>query len=119
MALLQILVDILLPVFLIVGAGAVAGRKLDLDAKTLTRLVYWIVAPIFVFDILASADLSAGLVGQLMGATILAMAGAGVVAWLSAKALRRPHSISSAGVLSSVYGNVGNFGLAIVAFTFG
>lgn len=119
MALLRIFVDILVPVFLIVGAGAIAGRKLKLDAQTLSRLVYWIVGPVFVFQILATADLSAGLVGKLLGASALAMAGSGIVAWFLAKASRRPTQVASAGVLSSVYGNVGNFGLAIVAFTFG
>ena len=119
MGLARIFIDILLPVFLIVGAGVVAGRTLDLDPRTLSRLVYWIIGPVFVFDILAGADLSSGLVGKLLGASAIAMAGSGLLAWILAKASRRPTSIASAGVVSSVHGNVGNFGLAIVAFTFG
>ncbi|VAV96460.1 hypothetical protein MNBD_ACTINO01-2013, partial [hydrothermal vent metagenome] len=62
MRLASIFLDILLPVFLIVGAGAVAGRKLQLDTKSLSRLVYWVVGPVFVYSVLATADLSAGLV---------------------------------------------------------
>jgi malate permease and related proteins len=117
--LVSIFVEILLPVFLVVGAGAAAGRKLHLDTKSMSRLVYWIVGPVFVYSVLAAADLSAGLVGQIVAATVLAVLGSGIVAWLSARVLGRPVRIGSAGVLSSVYGNVGNFGLAIVAFTFG
>jgi len=119
MGLTEIFVEILLPVVLIISAGAVAGRLLDIDTKTLSRLVYWVIGPVFVYSVLANADISASLVGQLVGATILAVAGSGVAAWVSARAFRRPVRVASAGVLSSVYGNVGNFGLAIVAFTFG
>ncbi len=119
MRLASIFLDILLPVFLIVGAGAVAGRTLELDTKSLSRLVYWVVGPVFVYSILATADLSAGLVGRILAATMLAVLGSGIVAWLSGRVLGRPVRTRSAGVLSSVYGNVGNFGLAIIAFTFG
>ncbi|MFV1963703.1 MAG: AEC family transporter, partial [Acidimicrobiia bacterium] len=119
MGLVSIFVEILLPVFLVVGAGTVAGRKLQLDTKSLSRLVYWVVGPVFVYSVLATADLSVGLVARILGATMLAIFGSGIVAWLSARVLDRPVRIGSAGVLSSVYGNVGNFGLAIVAFTFG
>ncbi len=119
MGLANIFVEILLPVFLVVGTGAIAGRTLELDTKSLSRLVYWVIGPVFVYSVLATADLSAGLVGRLLTATMLAVLGSGIVAWLSARALGRPVRVGSAGVLSSVYGNVGNFGLAIVAFTFG
>ncbi|VAV94024.1 hypothetical protein MNBD_ACTINO01-1200, partial [hydrothermal vent metagenome] len=96
-----------------------AGRKLQLDTKSLSRLVYWVVGPVFVYSVLATADLSAGLVGRILAATMLAVLGSAVVAWLSGRVLGRPVRTRSAGVLSSVYGNVGNFGLAIIAFTFG
>jgi len=118
-ALLRIFADILLPVFLVVGIGIVAGRRLDLDARTLSRVAYWILGPVFVFDILARADLAAGLVGRLVLATLLAVAGAGLVGWLIARASGREPQVVAATLSTSVYGNVGNFGLAIVAFTFG
>ncbi|MCL1598051.1 MAG: AEC family transporter, partial [Actinomycetia bacterium] len=119
MELARIFIDILLPVFLIVGAGAVAGRLLDLDTRSLTRLVYWVVGPVFIYVVLANAEMPAALVGRLVGATLLAVVGSGIAAWLGAKVFGRPPRVVSAGVLTSVYGNVGNFGLAIVAFTFG
>jgi malate permease and related proteins len=69
MGLVSIFVEILLPVFLVVGAGTVAGRKLQLDTKSLSRLVYWVVGPVFVYSVLATADLSVGLVARILGAT--------------------------------------------------
>ncbi len=47
------------------------------------------------------------------------MAVVGVLVGVGARLLGRPRPAASAGVMTSIYGNVGNFGLAIVAFTFG
>lgn len=117
--LLRIFVDILAPVFLLVGLGVLAGRRLDLDAGTLAKLAYWIIGPAFIFDLLARADLGAGLVIRVLAAVGITMAGVGVSAWLIGRVTGRSQPVRGALVLTSVYGNVGNFGLAIVAFTFG
>jgi predicted permease len=114
-----ILLNILAPVFLLVGLGALAGRMLDLDARTLSKLSYWVLGPVFIFDILARADLALGLVARMVGASLLAMAVVGAAAVAASRALRRPTGVTGAVLTTSVYGNVGNFGLAIVAFTYG
>ena len=114
-----IFLNILGPVFLLVALGALLGRRVALDAQTLAKLSYWLLGPFFVFDILASADLEPGLILRMVGATFAVMAAVGVGVALIAGALGRPRPTASAGVVTSIYGNVGNFGLAIVAFTFG
>ncbi len=119
MPFLRVLADILLPVFVIVGIGAISARRLSLDTQTLSKLAYWVVGPAFVFDILAGADLGAALVGKVVGASLAAMAATGVVAAVAARLSGASNPTTAATVLTSIYGNVGNFGLAIVAFTFG
>lgn len=115
----QILLDIVVPVFLLVGVGAAAGRRLGIDSRNLATLAYWILGPVFVFDILARADLAADLVARVVGATVLSMVVVGLVAVGAGRVWRRPGDVLAAGLTTSVYGNVGNFGLAIVAFAFG
>ncbi|HHC07673.1 MAG TPA: AEC family transporter [Actinobacteria bacterium] len=117
--LLQVLVDILLPVFAIVGVGAVAGRRLRIDPRTLSTVAYWITGPAFVFAVLSRAELGADLVVKTVLATAAAMAAAGVVGVAVTRARRRPAPVVGAVTLTSIYGNVGNFGLAIVAFAYG
>lgn len=114
-----ILLNILAPVFLLVGVGLVAGRYLELDGRTLSKLSYWILGPVFVFDILSGADLAAGLIARMVGASLLSMAVVGGAAVVISRAIGRSGSITGAILTTSVYGNVGNFGLAIVAFTYG
>ena len=115
----RILADILVPVFLLVATGAVAGRRLALDSRSFAKVAYWILGPVFVFDILARADLTADLVARVVGASVLAMLAVGLAAVLVGRLFRRPADVVAAGLTTSVYGNVGNFGLAIVVFTFG
>lgn len=117
--LLRILLDILLPVFLIVGIGFVAGRRLDLDPRTPARLAYWVIGPAFVFTILVGARLGADLVGRMVAATLLAVAVTGALSVAVARLRHRPPEVRAAALTTTIYGNVGNFGLAIVAFTFG
>lgn len=115
----RIFLEVLGPVVLIVVAGLIAGRRLDLEAATLAKLAYWILGPVFIYDILANADMSAALVARLVGATLATMAVTGGLVALGGWLAGRPFSVVSAGLLTSVYGNVGNFGLAIVVFSFG
>lgn len=117
--LLRIFVEILGPVALLVAVGVVAGTRLTFDPSTLAKLAYWILGPAFIFNILASADLGPGLIVRVVGATLTAMATTGVLVALAGRLTGRSYEAGAAGVLTSVYGNVGNFGLAIVAFTFG
>ncbi len=114
-----IFVNILGPVFLLVALGAVLAKKVALDAQTLAKLSYWLLGPFFVFDILASADLEPGLVLRMVGAIVVTMVAVGVAVAGVSRMLGRSRPVASAGVLTSIFGNVGNFGLAIVAFTFG
>ena len=116
---LGIFVETLVPVFLVVGTGFVIARTIGARPDTLATLAYWVMGPVFVFDILSTATIDAGDVARVVGATAITMGivaaaavGAGIVTGTS-------RSITSASILTSIYGNVGNFGLAITVFALG
>jgi predicted permease len=115
----SIFLDILAPVFAIVAIGALAGRRLALEPTTLSKLAYWVLGPFFIFDVLSRADTAPDVVVKMVVAGLAAMLVTGIVAWALGTAARRPYGIRAATVMTSVYGNVGNFGLAVVVFTFG
>jgi predicted permease len=115
----SIFLDILAPVFLVVAIGAMAGRRLALEPTSLSRLAYWILGPFFVFDVLSRAETAPDVVVKMVAAGLGSMVVAGVVAWTLGSAARHPYGARAAAVMTSVYGNVGNFGLAVVVFTFG
>lgn len=116
---LQVLVDVLVPVFAIVAIGFVIARATDVRPAALATLSYWILGPAFIFDVLATAELDPGVVGRVVIASALTMVVAGAIAGAIMRARASSFSVSAATVLTSTYGNVGNFGLAISSFALG
>lgn len=116
---LQVLVNVLLPVFAIVAVGYVVARTVDVRPPALATLSYWILGPAFIFDVLATADLDPGVVGRVVTSSALTMALAGAAAAVTTRIMGVSFSKLAATVLTSIYGNVGNFGLAISAFALG
>lgn len=116
---LGIFVDILVPVFLVVSAGFLLARTVGVKPHGLATLAYWVLGPVFIFDILSGADLEAGEVARIVAATVISVAVVGVLAGVAGRLVGSSRSVTSATVLSSIHGNVGNFGLAIVAFALG
>lgn len=116
---LGIFINILVPVFVIVGVGYTVAKTVGAKPQSLATLSYWVLGPVFVFDILSKASLGAGEVVRIVGATALTMAIVGIAAVGAGLLSRAPRSITSATALTSIYGNAGNFGLAISAFALG
>lgn len=116
---LQVLVDVLVPVFAIVALGYIMARVTDVESKTLATLAYWVLGPAFIFDILSEAELAPDVVLKIVAASVLVMVIVGAVAVVVMRLAGADFSTVAAAVLTSTHGNVGNFGLAICTFAFG
>lgn len=116
---LEVLVNVLFPVFAIVGVGYAIARLVGVEPSALASLSYWVLGPAFIFDVLAGADLAPELVGRVVGATVLTMAAVAILAAVVVRLIGSSFSELAATVLTTIYGNVGNFGLAISAFALG
>jgi predicted permease len=112
----EIFLDILGPVLILVAAGAIAGRRLGISPEPLAKVAYWIIGPAFIFDSLANAGLASDELGRLALASFLAFVASALAA--AALATRLPRDRRAAIVTMGAWGNTGNFGLAIVTFTF-
>lgn len=119
MSTLSLLVDVLGPVVLIVGVGAVAGPRLGIVTSSLSSLAYWILGPAFVFELLQDNGLDAGTVVRLGLAGVAGMVAALGAAWIGNRAFGSSPSVTAASMVTSAYGNVGNAGLAITVFALG
>lgn len=119
MSVANVLIDVLGPVAALVALGAIAGPRLDIDVGTLSRLAFWIFGPAFVFSLLAEADLEGAVVIRLVAAALAGMAAALVVAVGWARIAGVDYELGAAVAMTSTWGNVGNAGLAIVAFALG
>lgn len=111
-----IFLDILGPVLILVAVGAVVARRVGIAAEPLAKLAYWIVGPAFIFDSLANAGLASDDLLRLALASFVAFVVSAIAALLLA--VRLPRDRLAAIVTTGAWGNTGNFGLAIVTFTF-
>ncbi|MCA1668786.1 MAG: AEC family transporter [Thermomicrobia bacterium] len=115
----QIYLNILIPVFALVVIGYVVGPRLGLEARTLSRIAYFVLVPSFTFNVLTTAPIDAGVAGRMVlyiGVVEVACAGAAIAA---ARLCKRSPEMTGAYILIAVFPNVGNFGLPIVQFAFG
>ncbi|MDP7117172.1 MAG: AEC family transporter [Acidimicrobiales bacterium] len=111
--------DVLAPVAILVGLGAALGPRLHIDVGGLSRLAYNVFGPAFIFAVLAGANLERGVVARLVLAGLAGMASAVALAVLWSRITGAGYELTAATAITSSYGNVGNAGLAIVAFSLG
>ena len=115
----SIFLNVVTPVFALLLIGALAGRWLELDTRTLTRFAYFLLTPAFVFNIIGKADVSAALALRMIGFIAVVEIGLALLGFLVARLLRRPSKMVGAYILIAVFGNVGNFGLPLIEFRLG
>lgn len=107
------------PIFIVAGLGYWLGRRFDLDAAPLSRIVFYLLGPALVFDLIVGNTVHAAEIGQV---TLLTLGGLGLVAlaaWLVGRALRLERAALAALLLVSVFPNAGNYGLPLIGFAFG
>jgi len=115
----NVIFDVLAPVAILVGLGAALGPRLHIDVGGLSRLAYNVFGPAFIFAVLAGANLERGVVARLVLAGLAGMASAVALAVLWSRITGAGYELTAATAITSSYGNVGNAGLAIVAFSLG
>jgi predicted permease len=118
-ALLSVFFDVVAPVFAIVALGWVLGPRLALDAKTLSRAAYWVFVPAFTFDVISRSRVPLAAAGRMAAYAVVTHLAFGAIAFVLARVLGRPPKVVAAWVMLSVFGNVGNFGLALIQFRLG
>lgn len=117
--LLSVFVNVLAPVFIIVGIAYAVTRRLQLDGRTFSRIAYYVLTPAFVFNLIGAARIEAALATRMIVFITTVYAGSMVVAFVVARLLGRNRKMIAAYMMVAVFGNVGNFGLPISQFAQG
>lgn len=117
--LLSVFFDVVAPVFAIVAIGYLLGPRLGLDARTLSRTAYYVLVPAFTFDVISRSRVPLESAGRMAAYAVVTHLLFGAIAFLLARLLRRSREVTAAWVMLSVFGNVGNFGLALITFRLG
>jgi predicted permease len=117
--LLTVLINIILPVFVMIGAGFTVARVKSLNAQTLSHVSLYILAPALVFSKLAKTTISGPDFAQIVTFTVLGTLILLLVSWALARLLRLERGQESAFMLACSFVNHGNYGLPLVLFAFG
>lgn len=118
-ALLSTFADNLLPILLLSGVGLLLGKTLSVDSRALGRVVFYVFSPILVFNLLLHIELSSGEVVATMAYTVALCAVTGLLALFSGLLMHCERPVLMAIIITSAFGNTGNYGLPLVSFAFG
>lgn len=116
--LFSIFLNVITPVFSLVVMGFVAGPRLNLEARTLSRAVYYLFIPAYVFRAVQLAQVDLTVVARMTLASTLTHLACAALGFGLARLLHRPREVTAAYMLIAIFGNVGNFGLPLLQFRF-
>lgn len=116
---MTVLLNVVLPVFIVAGVAALAHLWLRFEARTLSRAVFYVFGPAFVFDSLSRSEANGAALAQITAAVLLTVTALWILAWLAARALRLEGPTRAAFLVSILLMNAGNFGLSVNLFAFG
>ncbi len=119
MALLNVFVNNLLPILLLSGAGFALGRMFNLDSRPLGRIIFYILSPVLIFNLLTTSKLAVEGILVMMGYAASSILIIGGIAFIVGKLFRLERSVLTIVVLTSLFANNGNYGLPLIAFAFG
>ena len=111
--------NVIMPVFGIVVLGFLLGERLQLQAHTLTRSAYFVFVPAFIFDAISKVKVPLDTALKMICFIALTHVIAALVAGGIGRLLGRTREMIAAYVMIAAFGNVGNYGIAVIQFRLG
>lgn len=116
---LDVFLDVVLPVALVALAGGIVGRWRAVPVGPLSALVFYLFSPALVFHSLATTELSAGISARIIAVMLLTFAAMYTVATLWSSIARHDAPQRAAFALATTTPNGGNMGLPVALLAFG
>jgi len=116
---LSVFLNVILPVFGIVAIGYLVGGRLELEARTLTRAAYYVFVPAFIFQAISGSQIPLDSVVKMLSFIVATHLLAAGIAGGIGRLLGLSRKMIAAFVMIAVFGNVGNYGLAVIRFRLG
>ena len=116
---LGILIDAVLPVFIMAGIGVLVGKTLHLDPRPASRLALYVFSPILIFSSLYTADIPFGDIRDIFFFLVLWVPVMYAVCWAIAWQIKLEALGRAAFLLGTLFMNAINYGLPVSLFAFG
>lgn len=114
----EVLVSIILPVFAVIGVGALIGRLFSLDAGTLSKLNFYVFVPAILLSKILDSDLDPARFGVAVAFSVihlLLMLAVSLVLFSLGRLKAHRRTLT----LGALFYNAGNYGLPLAQLAFG
>jgi predicted permease len=118
-SLLSLFANNILPILIVAAVGYLLQRIFQLNARTLSQAIIYVLAPCLIFTILASSEIAFSEMLRMVGLALILMLAMGVISYAISRLLRLPAKVASIFILTTTFMNAGNFGLPFTDFTLG
>lgn len=119
LSVLNIIYNIIAPIFIIVGLAVLLGYRLSPDPRVLSRVIFYLFSPFLIIGSIAKSDLQAREIGLIALMIVLFYMVMALISWGVARLFHFDRKLESAFMLSVVVINAGNYGLPLSEFAFG
>ena len=119
MNLAHVFLETLLPVMILAGLGMLLRRRLHIDPKPLSQIVFYVFLPALVFQLLLQNEFSLAEMVRMASYVVVLLGAMAALAWTVARLLRLSRTMTSGLILCIVFMNAGNLGLPITQLAFG
>jgi hypothetical protein len=116
---LQILQNVIVPVFIVIVPGFVVRRLTSIESRSLSDLILYIFTPSLVFVQIAQSSLGGDVWAEISFVTLVTIFVVMALSWSIAKFMGLDQKLTSAVVLSTSLVNTGYYGLPINLLAFG
>lgn len=111
-------INVILPIFIIITAGAVLNTVFHLDIKSLTKLQFYLLMPSMLFLKVYQSELSRQVITTTTTVSLIVILSIVGISTLLAKLRGYSKSESSVFINSSTYFNAGNYSLPLIQLLF-
>jgi predicted permease len=119
MPLLYVFANNILPILLLSGAGFALGKFQKVDSQSFGRVIFYILSPVLVFNLLTKSSLAVGNILLMMGYSASVMLIIAGIALSLGLIFHLEHSALTVILLTTLFANNGNYGLPLISFAFG
>jgi predicted permease len=109
----------ILPILLLGGAGFALGKLLDINARSLGRVVFYVFSPVLIFDLLLQNRLKIDEAIGVILLTVCVVLSMGILTFLLGTLFKLDRPTLTSILITTMFANTGNYGLPLVSFAFG
>lgn len=114
----HIILNNIIPIFMIMGLGIILSRKFELNLNTLSKFIFYLFVPCFIFYNLYTATLSFDML-KILFLAITYLLASDLIGRIISKIRKYDVGMTNAFKNSIIFSNSGNIGISLVTLVFG